>query len=735
MEFGTMHAILLQMALIPLTMSRGSIAALGNSFVARFIPLNRTTRMHIHLGYVMIATVFAATIFFFTFFGVLCRRGEQAFCDKFRTEIMSTGYAIIGLLLIIGGTSYARHWIPYEIFYAVHHVVFLMYAVTIAHTLDIEQRSGRAERSQTFQWFSTTLLFYLCDRAAMHINQKYTARITSQSLVIGSDGSRMILLKMRRPALFRFRSGQYAYLQVPMVDNQWHPFSIASGTGAAELEFYISVQDTRSWTGHLWDLLESNTTYDGHAIRALNVTLLGPCGTALVAESSYSNVLAVGTGTGIVPLLSLFQDHSRQFLQLDPETHQIEVSERANAQAEIEMAHEANQSSLVSRLCSAMGKRHGTQYEPLTEQVIVGDKVREAIRSRISQRRKLDPDNPKRLRVNLKDMQEQSFAATRSIYGIVLLSTLPVWGVALIGTTISFNTTPAPVVYQMTAGLQVATLLFQLCFSTTALFLWDSNTMWTFIDLAVSVLNPFFDWFWYKVYESNGSLHQGEVIKYCLVLGYMTLRCWWRTMQTKRNSDVSYIARDLQRLDLVWVTRSAPTVAKIAPDIDRLWRHLESKWGDDARSVCRLRVYVTDQDKPACNAMLQELERTRILDFIRFGRPDLEKVVLDHNIDMIANQRSTHTLLAYVGSPDVSKIVQSCKLKVDRLTAVTGNNHRHSMDFVSEFYGHRSNWSSSSDDDDDDCNNTVHQSTLRQDASYDGGYCVTSSSSTHYSRD
>jgi nitric oxide reductase large subunit len=117
LEFGSMHAILLQMALIPLTMSRYSISALSESVLDRYVPLNRMVRIHIHLGYVMVGIIFFATVFFFAFFGLLCANGDESFCDKFTSEIMCTGYGILGSLLIIGGTSYFRHNIPYEVFY------------------------------------------------------------------------------------------------------------------------------------------------------------------------------------------------------------------------------------------------------------------------------------------------------------------------------------------------------------------------------------------------------------------------------------------------------------------------------------------------------------------------------------------------------------------------------------------------------------------------------------------
>jgi hypothetical protein len=59
-----MHAILFQMALLPLTMCRFSISTLADSVANRIIPFNRTLRMHIHLGYTMVLVLTAATFFF-----------------------------------------------------------------------------------------------------------------------------------------------------------------------------------------------------------------------------------------------------------------------------------------------------------------------------------------------------------------------------------------------------------------------------------------------------------------------------------------------------------------------------------------------------------------------------------------------------------------------------------------------------------------------------------------------
>ena len=77
-EFGAMHAILFQMALLPLTMARQSVAALSQTYFGkRFLPLHKVVAMHVHLGYVMVSFVFASTILFFIFFGQGCAQQKS----------------------------------------------------------------------------------------------------------------------------------------------------------------------------------------------------------------------------------------------------------------------------------------------------------------------------------------------------------------------------------------------------------------------------------------------------------------------------------------------------------------------------------------------------------------------------------------------------------------------------------------------------------------------------------
>ena len=295
--FGSKHAILLQLALIPITMSRYSIASLSDSFVDRFIPLNRAARIHMQLGYTMVLVTVLATLIFIAYFTAMCALGEQEYCDLLVSEIMMTGYAIAVLTILVAGTSYFRNHIQYEVFYSVHHLVFILYVLVVIHTIDGAQRSGKKQRCQTFQWVTVTLLYYVCDRVLMGTSHRYAARMVSFSTILGSNGCDTVILKLRRPILFDFKPGQYAFIRLKEIDHHWHPFSIASGPSSSFLEFYIEVFGDGSWTRKLFDALQGMEK-EGNSKKIVDVEVMGPYGTSLGKTEDYSHAIVIGAGTG-----------------------------------------------------------------------------------------------------------------------------------------------------------------------------------------------------------------------------------------------------------------------------------------------------------------------------------------------------------------------------------------------------------------------------------------------------
>jgi predicted ferric reductase len=295
--FGCKHAILLQMAMLPLTMSRFSIACLSDTIINRFIPMERAQCVHIIVGYTMGALTILANLLFFVYYGILCSGDVPGFCNRLTGEIMVTGYAISALVIAMLLTSYNRHRIRYEVFYVMHQLVFVLYALTVLHTIDKLHRTSVKDRYQTFQWLVGSFAFYVCDRLAMRLNHKYSVRLVSSSTVRASDGSRMVILKLRRPVLFDFKPGQYAFVRVNEIDSTFHPFTIASGPLSKYLEFYIEVFGDGTWTDKLWHMLRDD---EGEPLEKLYIAadVMGPYGTSIAKLDEHSHAVAVGSGTG-----------------------------------------------------------------------------------------------------------------------------------------------------------------------------------------------------------------------------------------------------------------------------------------------------------------------------------------------------------------------------------------------------------------------------------------------------
>eukprot|EP00959_Pyramimonas_sp_CCMP1952_P418365 8764389-Pyramimonas_sp.AAC.1 len=76
---------------------------------------------------------------------------------------MLTGLGILAATLVVAITSYLRQRLPYEVFFFAHHLVFAVFAITMAHTVDDKNRAGQS-RSQTFKWFVASLAIYFTDR-------------------------------------------------------------------------------------------------------------------------------------------------------------------------------------------------------------------------------------------------------------------------------------------------------------------------------------------------------------------------------------------------------------------------------------------------------------------------------------------------------------------------------------------------------------------------------------------
>ncbi|KAL7545999.1 hypothetical protein ACHAWF_009342 [Thalassiosira exigua] len=581
LEFGSMHAILFQMALLPLTMSRYTISSLSNTWFDRFFPLNKMMRIHIH----------------------------RSICP----------------------TPSLRH-----------------FTSSLSYTPLIENN---------VKWFSAPLLYYVCDYAMLYINQRFHTEVISFIAMKGRGPSRMGLMKLKRPTLFRFKPGQYvletnissalqAFLRAPEVDRFWHPVSMASDPGSSEIEFYLDIYERGSWTRRVWDAIISKSP-DEH----FTIEIMGTYGTACVHRAEFSHVIAMGSGTGIVPILSLFKEHVHQLLMLNQSSHYRAQHSEDIGWTKICRAKEARAKTLFQMLTSLTSglfrfthereTSNNDEDEPKAERKQV--RVNEALRRLSNHLETIGPSHPTGSlgchEHNGSDMQQKSS---------------------------QYNSDQSTILPKKEA-LVVLVVSFQVWFAMLSFFAWNVDTIGVHIDVIISIANPFLDWYLVSRYQVSHGLSSGEIISEAIILTYMALRLWWRCVRIEAASRATLPV--LESLSVVWTTRSSRLVAKLLPDLTEQWNSLVDQWGEDAsqadpRALCRLQ-----------NAMSKSSLHERVF----FHRPDLQQLLETHSIAMIKAHGNEYTssLLTFCGSRHVSAAVEKAKIANDLIVSMAGHKGHH----------------------------------------------------------
>jgi hypothetical protein len=385
-------------------------------------------------------------------------------------------------------------------------------------------------------------------------------------------------------------------------------------------------------------------------------------------------------------MLSLYKQHVRNLLRLEPKKFFNDMRECEKKVRHMELAEEPRKGSLAKK--TVAGCLHGSQDFPTASR---HDKLSSSIRRHIARHDELLEGE--QLRGNMQEMKKAASRATRSIYGVVLLTSLPVIGISLFALTVSWNTIPIDVYPGMVDILKIFTMVFQSLFAVIAVFIWDGNNLLAYVDLVVCLVSPFADWYWSIACDEYGTLRPLDITTYSILTLYMTFRLWARAIMPRHSTWHRAVSRGavskVDKLNFIWTTRSASQVSEILPDILVLWNLLVASWGlDSVQQVCKMSIYVTDTDGEACAMLRREVEDTIFYKAggIKFRRADLSKVIEDHSIDLICNRRNSQSLLAFCGSPALAREIHHHKISNDMVVAVTGNK-KHQMEFVSESYG------------------------------------------------
>lgn len=341
---GAAETLKLNMALILFPVLRNTITWLRSTRLSYIIPFDDNINFH--------KTIAAAILL-----GVILHVGNHLACDFVRLERSSaTDYAaylgndfgvpkptygdlargyegVTGILMVILmaiAFTLATHWFrrnqiklpkPFDrltgfnAFWYSHHLFVLVYILLILHGIKLYLVHVWYHKT-TWMYIAVPVLLYAGERTLRFCRSGlYPVRLLKVAIYPGD----VLTLQMTKPPQFRYKSGQYMFVQCPAVSPfEWHPFSITSAPGDDFLS--IHVRQLGDWTQKLKktfsDVCESPVAGKSGLLRADETTgttlprlfIDGPYGAPAQDYQKYDVLLLVGLGIGATPFISILKD-------------------------------------------------------------------------------------------------------------------------------------------------------------------------------------------------------------------------------------------------------------------------------------------------------------------------------------------------------------------------------------------------------------------------------------------
>ena len=649
---------------------------------------------------------------------------------------MNTGYGILFSLIIVAVTSYLRNTIPYEIFYYVHHLVFAMFAITIAHTMDDKFRGGQ-ERSQTFKWFSASLVLYFTDRFYMYFKSGSHEVVEWRALDDMSSG-KFVVVKIRKPLNFVFRPGQYVFLKCGEIDFTWHPFSIASAPSEKSLEFYIEVVREKSWTGRLFNLVVSNPDAVGKGRRKgqgrktardkVFFNVIGPYGSGQhdihPMQSEYEHMVAIGAGTGVVPMVSLMKSVFGELQALSGQQHLEKLSKHDDLKREFSR----QLTTKPERSIWSVFKSASVGVAPPTRKHLVNIPLcfqRAQLRYRIRHLKKEGQQS-----LTFKALTQKQQKATLEEVAKLLLLLLPFFELTMLGLNVSWSSLPSGVITSgMSAALQigniVAVALFLVFFCSTTI---GTASWWIdLVDIAVSAVCIFL-WTTSKecIQQDTGNVTENdELAEDCeqsLAFGkfdewqrwafvflslWRILRVWLfvvlpgttRSRSVRQLHSVSGKGNSsvLESFKFVFISRDPALIALFWDELDHQWVQLSAAWGKYATRFASIEVYCTSKDLGALQCLQRKVDSTALgqSGALHVGRPDAKEMARDLLFSQIVKDKMigegapsfSSTLFAVCGGTRLGHVFHEATVATNAMAKLVENQSEHNFDFEQENYG------------------------------------------------
>ncbi|KAI3801242.1 hypothetical protein L1987_29346 [Smallanthus sonchifolius] len=216
----------------------------------------------------------------------------------------------------------------FNAFWFSHHLFGLVYILLLVHGSFLYLVHNWTQKT-TWMYISVPILIYAAERSLRTgRSEHYSPKIIKVSNLPGDVFS----IIMSKPNGFKYRSGQYIFLQCPSISPfEWHPFSITSSPGDDYLSLHI--RTVGDWTQELKQVLTddngSSCTIGRAKFRKIGevdskglpkLLLDGPYGAPAQDYRNYDVLLLVGLGIGATPFISILRDLLNNNRAVDDQT-------------------------------------------------------------------------------------------------------------------------------------------------------------------------------------------------------------------------------------------------------------------------------------------------------------------------------------------------------------------------------------------------------------------------------
>ncbi|KAK4756855.1 hypothetical protein SAY87_006982 [Trapa incisa] len=341
---GAAETLKLNMALILFPVCRNTLTWLRSTRARLFVPFDDNLNFHKIIACAIVAGIVLhagnhATCDFprlinappekFALISADFNHKQPTYPDLLRGVVGMTGIAMVILMAIsftLATHRFRRNIVRlpspfnrltgFNAFWYSHHLLGLVYVLLLVHGYFLFLVHKWYKKS-TWMYICIPLILYIVERSLRATRSKhYAVKILKVSILPGDVFS----LVMSKPQGFKYKSGQYIFLQCPTISPfEWHPFSITSAPGDNYLSVHI--RTVGDWTEELKRVFSEGSDSSRVIGRAKfsqlgnidqtgqpRLFVDGPYGAPAQDYRNYDVLLLIGLGIGATPFVSILRD-------------------------------------------------------------------------------------------------------------------------------------------------------------------------------------------------------------------------------------------------------------------------------------------------------------------------------------------------------------------------------------------------------------------------------------------